>query len=274
MKVADIIGKILMYILMLFMVFISLAPLVWTFFNSLKTDPMWDTGLFPTEWTLEGYRTIFVEIKIFRNFLNSLIVSTGAVFLSMIILVLAAYVVAMRQFRGKNIFVMVLLSTMFLPGTAMTYPIYRLIYSLNLQNNLLGLILIYSMSNIVVNFFIIRGYFLTVPKEVEESGFLDGCSNFKALFWLVAPIAMPGILTAMVLAFIGFWNEFYFASLFLRSRELMTLTVVLSQFSKGFMVDYTGLFASVIVIIAIPLVCYLSCSKFFISALSGGAVKG
>ena len=92
--------------------------------------------------------------------------------------------------------------------------------------------------------------------------------------WLVAPIAMPGILTAMVLAFIGFWNEFYFASLFLRSRELMTLTVVLSQFSKGFMVDYTGLFASVIVIIAIPLVCYLSCSKFFISALSGGAVKG
>ena len=90
MKVAEIISKILMYILMLFMVFISLAPLVWTFFNSLKTDPMWDTGLFPTEWTLEGYRTIFVEIKIFRNFLNSLIVSTGAVFLSMIILVLAA----------------------------------------------------------------------------------------------------------------------------------------------------------------------------------------
>lgn len=68
MKVAEIISKILMYILMLFMVFISLAPLVWTFFNSLKTDPMWDTGLFPTEWTLEGYRTILSKSRFFGIF--------------------------------------------------------------------------------------------------------------------------------------------------------------------------------------------------------------
>lgn len=270
----NIVCIVLMYIFMAFVVFISLAPLVWTFFSSLKVDPMYDTGLFPSEWTVEGYRTIFVEMNILLNFFNSFIIALCAVLISTVILVLAAYVVAMRSFRGKNIFVLLLLSTMFLPGTAMTYPIYRLITSLNLDDTRMGVILIYSMSNIVVNFFIIRGYFLTVPKEIEESGFLDGCSNFKVLLLLVAPVAIPGIMTAAVLSFVGFWNEFYFASLFLRSENLLTLTVVLSQFSKGFLVDYTGLFSSVVVIIAVPLAAYLIFSKFFITALSGGSVKG
>lgn len=270
----NIVCLILMYIFMIFVVFISLAPLVWTFFSSLKVDPMYDTGFFPSEWTIEGYRTIFVEMNILLNFFNSFIIALCAVLVSTVILVLAAYVVAMRDFRGKNLFVMLLMSTMFLPGAAMTYPIYRLIHTLNLNDTRAGLILIYSMSNIVVNFFIIRGYFLTVPKEVEESGFLDGCSNFRALVFLVAPIALPGIMTAAVLSFVGFWNEFYFASLFLRSEDLLTLTVVLSQFSKGFLVDYTGLFSSVVVIIAVPLAAYLIFSRFFITALSGGSVKG
>lgn len=259
---------------LLFIVIISLYPLAWTFLNSFKSDPMMDPGFkWPAEFTFRGYKLVFVQLNVVQYFLNSLYVSFLSTIISIISVSLGAYVVARKHFYGKTLFVTLLTCTMFLPSTAITYPIYKLVKTLNLFDTREGLILLYSMSNIVISFFVVRGYFLTIPGEIEEAGRIDGCNQVQAML-LVFPIALPGILTAAIMAFMGFWNEFYFATLILRTESLMTIPVLIAQFSQGYNVDYTGTFAAIIVIIILPLLLYCFCSKYFLSALSGGAVKG
>ena len=254
---------------------VALLPLVWLLLSSFKEDPLARPGFqLPESLHLEGYISTFRDLDVLRYFGNSMIISLISVLISILTISMSAYVVARMQFKGKALVNMMLASTLFIPATSLTYPVYNLVNRLGIYDTRLALILIYACSGIAVSFFVIKNYYDNVPRELEEAARIDGCSYAQAWWHVVFPIARPGILTAAVLAFLNNWNEYYWASLVIIDRAKLPVPALLSTFTTSFTTNYNGLFSAMVVIILPPIILYVAFNKFFIEALSGGAVKG
>ena len=268
-------GKVLNYIGMAVICFISLFPVIWVFISSLKADPMAEPGFtLPSQICLDGYVGVFRDMHIMRYFFNSFKVAGLSVIFSIIIISMSASVVARMDFKLKPLISALLMSTLFIPATAMTFPVYNLVNKLHINDSHAGLVLIYTCSGIAVSFMVIRNYFATIPKELEEAARIDGCTYFQTFAKIMFPIARPGIMTAAILAFMNYWNEYYWASMVLTTNELKRVPAILSQFTTAFSTNYNGLFSAIVVILLPAVVVYCCCSKFFVEALAGGAVKG
>lgn len=254
---------------------VSLLPLVWLVLSSLKQDPLARPGFqLPESIYLQGYISTFRDLHVLRYFGNSLFISLVSVVISIVMISMSAYVVAQMEFRGKKLVNVMLYSTMFIPATALTYPVYNLINRLGLYNTRGALLLIYACSGIAVSFFVIKNYYMNIPRELEDAARIDGCGYVMTWWKVVFPIARPGIMTAGVLAFMNNWNEYYWASLVLIDRDKLTVPALLSTFTTSFRTNYNGLFSAIVVIILPPIILFCVFSKFFVEALSGGAVKG
>ncbi|WP_321004289.1 carbohydrate ABC transporter permease [Eisenbergiella porci] len=214
-------GKVGTWLILLFICLISLIPLLWVGISTLKADPLAEPGLtLPGALCFKGYVTVFRDMHILRYFFNSFKVAGISVFLSILMISMSAYVVARMEFKLKALVSALLMSTLFIPATAMTFPVYNLVNSLKINDR------------------------------------------------------HAGIMTAAILAFMNYWNEYYWASMVLTTKELKTVPAILAQFTTAFSTNYNGLFPAIVVILIPPVVIYCCCSKFFIEALSGGAVKG
>ncbi|HEM2542035.1 TPA: carbohydrate ABC transporter permease, partial [Streptococcus suis] len=197
-----------------------------------------------------------------------------SVIISIIMISMSSYVIARMDFRGKKLITAMLYSTLFIPATAMTFPVYRLVNVLGIYNTPVALIFVYSCSGIAMSFFIIKNYFAIIPKELEEAAEIDGASYAQTFWKVMLPIARPGILTAAILAFINNWNEYYWASMLIINKDELTVPALLGQFTTSFNTNYNGLFSAIVVIILPPILLFAFASKYFIEALGGGAVKG
>lgn len=267
-------GKVLIYGYMLLTILISIFPIAWIFLSSLKADPMKNPGIsLPTDFTLEGYINVFTKLHVFTYFWNSFKVVSISVIISIVMISMSSYVIARMEFRGKKLMTSMLYSTLFIPATAMTFPVYRLVNELGIYNTPVALILVYSCSGIAMSFFIIKNYFEIIPKELEEAAEIDGATYAQTFWKVMLPIARPGILTA-VLAFINNWNEYYWASMLVIDKNELTVPALLGQFTTSFNTNYNGLFSAIVVIVLPPIILFAFTSKYFIEALGGGAVKG
>ncbi|MCI6139306.1 MAG: carbohydrate ABC transporter permease [Clostridiaceae bacterium] len=267
--------RIFTYICLIWALFVSLFPLVWLVISSLKKDPLARPGFqLPDSIYLEGYLSTFRDLHVLRYFGNSLLIAGLSVAISVVMISMSAYVVGRMEFKGKGLVSGLLYSTMFIPATALTYPVYNLINTMKLYDTRAALILIYSCSGIAVSFFLIKNYYDNIPRELEEAARIDGCGYVQTWARVIFPIARPGIMIAAVLAFLNNWNEYYWASLVLIDRNKLTVPGLLSTFTSSFRTNYNGLFSAMVVIILPPIILYCIFSRFFIEALSGGAVKG
>lgn len=265
-------AKPLRYLLMAFVLMISLYPILWVFLNSFKRTPG-GLGL-PDEWVFDGYITIFTKLNIGQYFLNSLIVTVISTVISVFVVSLAAYVSARISFKGKNLVTLMFASTLFIPSISISFPIYRLLSDLGLKDTLTGIIFVYSSLGIAVTFFILRSYFLTIPKEMEEAAMMDGCGYVGTYFRIIVPIAKPGLATAAIMAFLNNWNEYYFASILLKSKENMTLPALLGQFTTAYSKNLNGMFSAIILIVLPTIIIFCLLSETFVKSLTAGAVKG
>lgn len=267
--------RIMTYFSLGWALLVSLTPIVWLFLSSLKEDPLARPGFqLPESIYLEGYISTFRDLHVMRYFGNSMIVSVLSVLISIVMISMSAYVVARMEFKGKRLVNVMLATTLFIPATALTYPVYNLVNQLGIYNTRAALILIYSCSGIAVSFFVIKNYYDHIPKEMEDAARIDGCGYFQTFWHVIFPMARPGIMTAGVLAFLNNWNEYYWASLVMIDREKLTVPALLSTFTTAFRTNYNGLFSAMVIIILPPILLYCIFNKFFIEALSGGAVKG
>ena len=261
--------------IMALMCVIALFPLVWVVLASLKKDLLLDPGFtLPESVYLGGYVKVLTKLGIWKYFLNSAIIATCGMLISITIICMAAYVVARFRFVGRKLITACFMATMFVPASALTFPVYHLVKRFGLFNTRLGLILVYACSGIAISFMVIRNYFAIIPKELDEAARIDGASHFGTFFRIMLPIARPGIFTAAVLQWLNLWNEFYWASLLMIDRSKMTVPAILSQFTTSFSTDYNGLLSAIVVIMIPPILLFAFSSKYFIQALSGGAVKG
>ena len=267
--------KIFTYICLIWALLVALVPFVWLILSSFKSDPLARPGfMLPESICLDGYIATFKDLHVMRYFGNSLLISGVSVVISIVMISMSAYVVARMEFKGKGLVNVLLYSTMFIPATALTYPVYNMINRMKLYDTRSALILIYSCSGIAVSFVVIKNYYTNIPKELEEAARIDGCGYMQTWAKVIFPIARPGIMTAAVLAFLNNWNEYYWASLVMIDRNKLTVPALLSTFTTSFRTNYNGLFSAMVIIILPPIILYCIFSKFFVEALSGGAVKG
>lgn len=265
-------GVFLGKIIMLMVVFISLYPILWVFLSSFKENP---GGLaLPDKWVLDGYITIFTKLNILTYFKNSFLVTITSTVISIFIVSMSAYVSARMEFRLKGLITLMFSTTLFIPSISISLPLYQLIGNLGMKDTHMGVIFIYSGLGIATTFFILRSYFLSIPKEMEEAARIDGCGYAGSFFRVVLPIAKPGIMTAAIMAFLNNWNEFYFASLLLKSKEKMTLPALLGQFTTAYSKNLNGMFSAIIVTVVPTIVIFCLLSETFVKSLTAGAVKG
>ena len=206
-KSSGIMGGFFKYFVMIVVLFISLYPILWVFISSFKSVPG-GLGL-PEEWVFDGYVTIFTKLNIGQYFLNSILIATSSTIISVAIVAMSAYVSARMEFKGKGLITAMFAVTLFIPSISISFPIYRLLGELNLKDSRIGVIFIYSGLGIAVTYFIIRSYFLGIPKEMEEAARMDGCGYTATFFRIIVPIAKPGLATAAIMVFLNNWNEVY-----------------------------------------------------------------
>lgn len=268
---------IFIYILLLFVVLVTLLPLGWILSTSFKpsieifeTPPRW----IPRNPTIANYAQVFFKSTIPHAFLNSLIVGTVSAFLALLIGGAAGYGFARFRFRGNSFLSIFMLVSQMLPLTVLMIPMYYMESAAGLIDTLFGLAVAHLVITLPLVTWMAKGYFRGIPKEIEEAAAIDGCSTTKSLMMIVLPLARPALVATGIYAFISSWNEFTLANVLTQSDNSKTVPIALSQFSTFFKVDWGSTMAAS-AIITIPVIIGFMCvQKYFVSGLVSGAVKG
>lgn len=258
------------------MMIITITPFVWVVIASFKTNDeiLFSALSLPAKWSLDGYVRAFSFAPIPMFYKNSILVSAATTLLDILLFSMASYVLA--RIKGKIVVAIIALLSMslYIPVTALVQPIFSVVKGIGLYNRLEGLVLINLAMNLAISVFILRGTFIAIPYEVEESSFIDGAGILRTFFTIVLPIARPGLVTVAILCFINSWNQFLFP-LVLTSRESnFTLPVAINYFTASFRFDYPALFAALTVTILPTIIVFFALSEQIMSGMAGGAVKG
>ncbi|HNS35333.1 MAG TPA: carbohydrate ABC transporter permease, partial [Mesotoga sp.] len=209
-----------------------------------------------------------------RNFANSMTVTLVTVLLCIVITTLAGYAMSRFKFKGKNPLILWLLASQAFPGILMIIGLFSLLNRYSLQNNPLGLIILYTTFTIPFCSWLLKGYFDEIPQALEEAAMIDGCTRFQAMRKIIVPMAVPGIVAVGTFAFLLSWNEFFFALVIMRENANYTLPVFLSRFvGTGGAVEWGALSAGALITALPPILLFLLSQKYLIGGLTRGAVK-
>ena len=262
---------------LLFFTLISLFP-IWQVVNiSLRPgNQLLSTSLefIPKNASFQNYIRLFTE----RDFLvwlgNSSIVSlavtlTGVVFASM-----AGYGFSRFQFVGKKAGLLSLLTTQMFPGTMLLLPMYIMLINLGLINSYLGIVIVYSATALPFCIWTMKGYYDTIPASLEEAARIDGCSRFLAFRKIILPLAAPALVITALFSFMSAWSEYIVAAQILQDTDLWTLPIGLKSFEASMSTEW-GLYGAASIVVMIPVVIlFLALSRWLVSGLTLGSVKG
>lgn len=223
----------------------------------------------------ENFRSLFADQPYARWLLNSVVISLATTVIGVFLASTAAYAFSRFRFPGRRAGLMMFLVSQMFPATLMLIPLYILIVQvLGLESSYIGLVLMYVQTAIPLCVWMMKGYFDTIPKELEESALIDGASQGTIFFRIVLPLAKPAVAVTALFSFMTAWNEFVQAATFMNKEEMYTAPVGLRFFVSGFSEQW-GYFAAGSIIAAIPVVLlFLFLQKYLVSGLTAGAVKG
>jgi len=270
-------GAVLLALLTLF----AIIPMAWMLVTSLKTQ--FAAMQYPPQWipaspTTENYqRLLSPDSEVGRDFLgymlNSLWVSFATTVLGVLVAVPAAYAFSRFRFPGRNLlFYSVLLRNMF-PAVIFLMPLFIMMRWLHLVNTQWSLILTYLTFGLPLSIWLLKGFFDNIPVQLEQAARIDGASRFKAFLLIVTPLSSPGIIATAIYSFILAWNEYVYALTFLNDPAKMTLPVGLQRFFTEYATNWPGLMAASFIMSIPVVVLFLVLQRYFVRALTEGAVK-
>jgi len=267
-----------MYAIIAVMFVIILYPLLWAFGMSLNpSSNLYGASMIPENWSLVHYEWLFTNPR--SNYLtwykNTLIVSTTVAAVGTLLVSFTAYAFSRYRFRGRTYGLYAFLLLQMFPVLMAMVALYILLNTIGLLDNLFGLIVIYIGGSIPMNAFLVKGYFDTLPKELDESAKMDGAGHFRIFFQILLPLAKPILAVVALFNFMNPFMDFILPRIVLRSPENFTLALGLFNFvSDQFSNNFTR-FAAGAILIALPIASvYLFLQKYLISGLSAGATKG
>ncbi len=268
--------KIVIYIFLVLMAFLYLAPLVWMFFVSLKTNTEIFKSPFalPEEIQLGNFIFAWTAGKLGIATLNSAIVCVTALILNIIIGCMASFALGRLRFKMSGAVMTYFLIGMMIPIHCVLIPLFKTFSNMHLYNSLLGLIIPYTVVSLPTTIFIMTGFFKNMPNEMFEAACIDGCSIYKIFTSIALPLSKTGIFVTALMAFVGNWNELLLAMVFISDDAKKTLPVALSKFVGPYNTNYTQMFAAIIIAILPTIIVYCCFSNQIVDGLTAGAVKG
>jgi len=262
------------FFLLLLFVFVA-YPLFWIVINSLKdTNEIFaNSWSLPHKWLFSNYAQAWT-MGVSKYFVNSLIVTALTVFFTLLLSSFCAFGLTRFQFKGKNLLLGLISVGLMFPPQVSLIPLYKLVQNLGIYDSYWALVIPYVAFRISLIMMLIRSYFLTIPKELEESAYLDGCNSVGIFFKIFLPLSRPIMVTAMLITAYWSWNEFLFANIFIDSDSAKTITSGLLTFRDALYTNWAVLMAG-LVISALPLIIlFIFLQKHFVRGLANGAVKG
>ncbi len=256
----------------------ALIPILYTVSVSLnaQNDVVSSSFSFiPRELTFENYRRILFEMPFGRWFFNTALLSVATVAVSLCISVPAAYAFSRRRFAGRRSLLYILLLLNAFPGILSMFAVYYLLQPLGLVNSYLGLILIYTGTMGIFGLWNMKGYFDTIPEEIEEAGKIDGATDFQLVVKIVLPLARPSIIVTAVMILIYVWNEYIFAVTFMTGAEKYTLAAGLYSLQATEYTRNWPVFSAAALLVSLPiLIIFFAVQRHMASGLTAGGVKG
>lgn len=263
-------------VILLIMVIICIYPIVWMFFGSMKDKAEFYTNIWglPKQIHLNNYIAAWKNADLGRRFINSLIVTLGSMCIMIPVTSCAAYAVARLNFKGKNLIYMYLLLGIMIPAGVLGIPTFTVAMKMGLLNSHFGLMLIYAAQNIAMGMFIMRGFFISLPRELEEAAMIDGCSRFGCFVRIIVPLARAGVATQVIFNGLTIWNDYFMANIMITKDELRTLPLSIANFVGKHSTNYPELFAMLTMATIPVIIVFVLSQKSFIEGVAAGAVKG
>lgn len=268
------VGKIFVFLLFSLFALMIILPLIWMVVSSLKNN----TEFLSKPWGLpsvlkwENY-AYAMKYGVGRYFLNSLIVTAASVAGTVFFSALAAYALSRFQFKGRNAVFLFILGGMMISPEVNLVSLFKLLQDLKLYDSYLGLIITYCVFQFSFTVLLFRSYMLSLPKAVEESACMDGCSVIKSFLYIVLPMCKPVLASGALFATMHSWNEYMFATVFIESDRLKTIPVGLVTLQSALKTDYPVLISGLVISAAVVIAAFLIFQKQFIRGLSQGSLK-
>lgn len=264
-------------------VLVTLLPIVWMVVSSLRSSSDISAGTrvedgFTPQW--HNYVDMWLNVDFFNFFKNSLIICSLTTVLATISATCAAYALARFRFRGNNAVSVGITVTQVIPGMLFFLPLYMLYRNLDVSFGIQmldtyhGLIFLYVALFTPASIWIMRGFFVSIPRELEDAAIIDGCSRFGAFVRIVLPISAPGIIATATFIFLLAWDELFFAWTLTSSSSVQTIPVGIRLFIGQYIQRYDLMMAAATISTLPVLVAFFACQRFFIKGLAAGAVKG
>ncbi|MBD3307773.1 ABC transporter permease subunit [candidate division KSB3 bacterium] len=273
-------SKIVITLILMTFTFILLIPFFWVILMSVRTTGeilRAPYGL-PTEIRWQNYYQLMFDpqIKFYRYFLNSLMVTGGALVLTLTLSCLGGYGFGRRrfQFKYRGLLLILLLFSLMLPRQAMYIPQFVMMSKYGLLNTRTALILLYTAFAVTMSTYLMQTYFSQLPEEFEESARIDGANDWQIFWHIMLPLARPVIATLVIFNFMYFWNELLIALTMVTKSELRTLPLAMMNFIGENRADYGMGAASLVVGMAPVLILYVALSERFVQGMTAGAIKG
>lgn len=272
------IGLILLNVVFICLCAIALFPILYALYLSLSKNSGALSGslrIIPKDITLDNYRAIIQDNPFLTWFKNSIILSIGTMVIAMGVSVFAAYAFSRYHFKGKRSVLKSLLLLNAFPQILSMFAIFRLFKQMDLLDSKMGLIFIYAGSMCIFSIWNLKGYFDTIPIEIEEASKIDGANDVQLISKIIFPLALPSMIVTAVMVLIFVWNEYIFATTFMFQAKSYTLAGGLYQLQSN---DYSRswpVFSAAAILVSIPILIIFFCiQKYMVSGLTAGGVKG
>ena len=271
--------NIILSVLSILLLCVLLFPLFWILMTSLTTEQeifRIPPTIIPEKLNLASYAAQVEtgDFNMFQSFANSFIISIGATIISVVLAVPASYGIAKYRFRGRKVMLLGFLVTQMLPVAVLLTPMFILFRGMNLYNTAGSAILADATIGIPFSILILKNYFASIPKDLEEAAYIDGCNRFSAFIRVLIPIAKPGVMVCAIFSFLYAWGDLAYGMTFIIDQQKRPITAGIFNFMGQYGTKWSYLTAfAVVTIIPVALI-FIFMQKYIISGMTSGAVKG